>query len=113
MAHVDSQSLPEQCEQPVTVSAGADDSDSGNNSARSFGPGVEPEGTVPEDCQWGDDLGMAALDEEVNQLLEGEIDSESVAATGNLAESTSIWYHVLHPLHPRPSLCVQTDLKRR
>ena len=65
-------------------------------------PCVAPKDTDPEDYQCGSDLGMAALHEEANQLLEGEIDSESVVTAGNYADSTSIWYHGHYLLHRRP-----------
>ena len=42
------------------------DSNSDSDSAQSSEPGANPEDTEPEDCQWSDDLGVAALDEEVN-----------------------------------------------
>ena len=70
VAHGDSPSLPEQCEQPVTAGASASDSDSDSNSTQSSEPGVEPEDTEPEECQWGGGLGMATLDQGVNKLLQ-------------------------------------------
>ena len=70
MAQGDSQSLPEQCEQPVTAGASASDSDSDSNSTQSSEPGVEPEDTEPEEFQWGGGLGMATLDQEVNKPLQ-------------------------------------------
>ena len=42
------------------------DSNSDSDSAQSSEPGANPEDTEPEDCQWSDGLGVAALDEEVN-----------------------------------------------
>ena len=56
----------------------------------------EPEdaATVPED--WDDDLGVAALDEEVNQLLASEGDSDSAIDSKAVITSIGIqcFYHV-------------------
>ena len=93
--------MPELCEQLAAVGAGAGDIDSERNSVQSSEPGVEPKETEPEDCQWGNDLGVTALDEEVNQLLEVEIDSELVVTTSNSTENISIWNHGYYPLHRR------------
>ena len=63
------------------------------------------------------DLGVEALDEEVNQLLQEMQDSEvplptPVPATNHLGSGTSTWYKGNYPLCRRPPLCVQTDLQR-
>ena len=63
------------------------------------------------------DLGVEALDEEVNQLLQEMQDSEvplptPVPATNHLGSGTSTWYKVNYPLCRRPPLCVQADLRR-
>ena len=79
--------MPEQCELPATACTCAVDNDSDCNSTQSSEPGVEPEDREHED--WDDDLGVAALDKEVHQLPEGEIDSELVVTTGNSTNSTS------------------------
>ena len=68
IARGDSQSLPDQCEQPVVAGASAGASDSDSNSIRSSEPGAEPADT---DRQWGDDQGVAALDGEMEEGSEG------------------------------------------
>ena len=101
-------------------------SDSDSNSIQSSEPCVEPEDTELEDCQWGDDLGLAALDEEINRLLRLEEmeEPDMLASTregprlgdsennGNHIESasgtsTSAWYKGRYPLCRRPPLCIQ------
>ena len=64
MTRGDAQCFPEQCEQPVTAGASAGDSDSDSNCTQSSEPGIEP-----RDCRWSEDLGVVALDGEVNGLL--------------------------------------------
>ena len=61
------------------------------------------------------DLGVAARDEEVNQLLQ-EVQEEALlptlASTTNHIESgTSTWYKGDHPLCRRPLLSVQADVR--
>ena len=79
--------------------------------------GPENAATEPED--WDGDLGVAALDKEVNQLLasegdpDSEIDSEAFTTRNTFTDSTSIRYRGQYPLHRKSSLCVQADLKRR
>ena len=124
MVHGDSQRFPEQCEQPVTATTagtGAGDSDGDSSSVQSYMPGVDSEpadaATEPED--WDDDVGVAALDEEVNQLLasegdsDSEIDSEAATTSNTFTDSTSIRYRGQYPLHRKSSLCVEAGLKRR
>ena len=85
--------MPEQCEQPVAASANAganagdrdSDSDSNSNNAQCSEPGV----LDPEDCPWGDNLGVAALDEEVNRLLQLEEMEEPDHAPLSKLASTS------------------------
>ena len=62
-------------------------------------------------------LGVGALDEEVNQLLQEMQDSEvplptPVPATNRLGSGTSTWYKGNYPLCRRLPLCVQADLQR-
>ena len=71
------------------------------------------EGSRPGCSGSGDGpLSVAALEEKVDQLLEGEIDSELVT-TGNSTSRASIWYDGYYQPHRRPSLHGQLDLKRR
>ena len=124
--------MPEQCEQPVTASANAgtnagdcdSNSDSNSDGARCSEPGL----LDPEDCPWGDDLGVAALYEEVNRLLQlEEIEEPDRALLPMLASTseglrgsenngsgtgTSTWYKGSYPLCRRPPLCVQADIQR-
>ena len=54
-------------------------------------------------------------------MLEGEPETEAeveaelvTTGTSNSTDGcTSIWYHGRYPLHRRPLICVQEDLKRR
>ena len=61
----------------TTAGTSAGDSDGDSGSVQSYMPGVdsEPENAATEPEDWNDDLEVAALDDEVNQLLasEGEI----------------------------------------
>ena len=107
----------------TTVGTDAGESDGGSSSVQSYMPGIdsEPEDAATEPEDWDDDLGVAALDEEVNQLLaterdsDSEIDSEAVTASNTFTDSTtgSNWYRGQYPLHRKSSLCVQVDWKRR
>ena len=73
----------------TTADTSADDSDGDSSSVQSYMPGVdsEPENAATEPEDWDDDLEVAALDEEVNQLLasEGDSDSEIDLAAGAYA----------------------------
>ena len=97
MVHGDSQCLPEQCEQPVTATTAgtsAGDSDGDSSSVQSYMPGAdsEPENAATEPEDWDDDLEVATLDEEVNQLLASEGDSDSeidLAAGANATDHTA------------------------
>ena len=97
MVHGGSQCLPEQCEQPVTATTAgtsAGDSDGDSSSVQSYMPGVdsEPENAAREPEDWNDDLEVAALDDEVNQLLASEGDSDSeldLAAGANATNHTA------------------------
>ena len=126
MVHGDSQCLPEQCERPVTATTTATYagvSDGSRSSVQPYMPGIdsEPEDAATEPEDWDDDLGVAALDEEVNQLLaterdsDSEIDSEAVTTSNTSTDSTtgSIWYRGQYPLHRKSPLCVQADRKRK
>ena len=72
----------------TTACTSAGDSD-GDSSIQSYMPGVdsEPENAATEPEDWNDDLEVAALDEEVNQLFasEGDLNSEIDLAAGSNA----------------------------
>ena len=79
----------------TTAGTGAGNSDGDSSSVQSYMPSVDLEpvnaATGPED--WDDDLEVAALDEEVNQLLASEVDSDSeidLAAGGDATNHTAL-----------------------
>ena len=85
------------------------------NSASGLESDSEAQDLKPESSDDGEDLsGITALEEGVNQLLQGEpeIDSELVTTSGS-TDITSIWYHGHYPFHRRPSLCVSGLEKKR
>ena len=74
----------------------------------------------PESSNDDEDLsGIADLEEEVRQLLEGKPDiglelvSAGTTGSNSTSGAVSFWYRRHYPLHRRPSLRVQADLKRR
>ena len=78
----------------TTAGTSAGDSDGESSSVQSYMPGVdsEPENAATEPEDWDGDLEVAALDEEVNQLLasEGGSDSEiDLAAGANATNHTA------------------------
>ena len=78
----------------TAAGAGAGGGDGGGSSVQSYLPGVdsEPENAATEPEDWDDDLEVATLDEEVNQLLASEGDSGSetdLAAGANATNHTA------------------------
>ena len=78
----------------TTAGPSAGDSDGDSSSVQSYMPGVdlEPENAAREPEDWNDDLEVAALDDEVNQLLASEGDSDSeldLAAGANATNHTA------------------------
>ena len=61
-------------------------------------------------------LGVEALDEEVDQLLQEmqeEVPLPTLASnTSHLESGTGTWYKGNHPLCRRPPLCVRADIQR-
>ena len=78
----------------TTAGTSAGDSDGDSSSVQSDIPGVDsdPANAATEHEDWDDDLEVAALDEEVNQLLASEEDSDSeidLAAGGEATNHTA------------------------
>ena len=78
----------------TTAGTSVGDSDGDGSSVQSYMPGLdsEPENAAREPEGWNDDLEVAALDEEVNQLLASEEDSDSeidLAAGGEATNHTA------------------------
>ena len=75
----------------TTAGTSAGDSDGDSSSVQSYMPGAdsEPENAATEHEDWDDDLEVAALDEEVNQLLASEEDSDSEIDLAAGANSTN------------------------
>ena len=78
----------------TTAGTSAGDTDGDSSSVQSYMPGLdsEPENAATEPEDWDDDLEVAALDEEVNQLLASEGDSDleiDLAAGANATNHTA------------------------
>ena len=78
----------------TTAGISAGDSDGDSSSVQSDIPGVgsDPENAATEHEDWDDDLEVAALDEEVNQILASEEESDSeidLAAGGEATNHTA------------------------
>ena len=79
----------------TTACTSAGDRDGDSSSVQPYMPGVdsEPENAATEPEDWDDDLEVAALDEEVNQLLASEVGSDSeidLAAGGDATNHTAL-----------------------
>ena len=78
----------------TTSGTSAGDSDGDSRSVQSYIPGVntEPENAPSDPEDWDDELKVAALGEEVNQLLASEGDSDleiGLAASANATNHTA------------------------